>query len=250
VDVEKGEERLAGGTVTPVVRVGATVRRATGPWSARVHQLLRHLQAAGFEGAPRFLGVDEQGREALTFIAGEVTTYGPPAGMYTDGALVAAAKLLRRFHEATVDFAPGHLDGWRFQVGAPRAGPVICHNDAGPYNAVYRAGHPIAFIDWDFAAPAPREWDIAYALWRFVPLYDDHTCTRLGWPVAPRGPRIAQATDCPQRAGELRRGRQRGMAAQEQQHERVVPVAGPVTGSWGGADVGTGVAACRAARQR
>lgn len=195
MDIEQGEERLAGGTVTPIVRVGATVRRATGAWSARVHELLRHLQAVGFDGAPRFLGIDEQGRETLTFIAGEVTTDRPPAGMYTDEALTAAATLLRRFHDATVGFTPGHLDGWRFQVGAPRSGPVICHNDVGPYNAVYRAGHPVAFIDWDFAAPAPREWDIAYALWRFVPLYDDSTCARLGWPVTTRGPRIAQFLD-------------------------------------------------------
>jgi hypothetical protein len=193
--VERGEERLAGRTVTPLVRVGATVRRATNPWSPRVHELLRHLQAAGFDGAPRFLGIDEQGREVLTFIAGDVTTFGPPAGMFTDGALTAAATLLRRFHDATVGFVPNHSDGWHFQVGAPRAGPVVCHNDVGPYNAVYRAGHPIAFIDWDFAAPAPREWDIAYALWRFVPLYDDHSCARLGWPVRPRGPRIARFLD-------------------------------------------------------
>ena len=34
-------------------------------------------------------------------------------------------------------------------------------------------GRAVAFIDWDFAAPAPRVWDIAHALWRFVPLYDD-----------------------------------------------------------------------------
>jgi thiamine kinase-like enzyme len=65
----------------------------------------------------------------------------------------------------------------------------------GPYNAVYRAGHPIVFIDWDFAAPAPREWDIAYALWRFVPLYDDRTCAGLGWPVTSRGPRVARFLD-------------------------------------------------------
>jgi hypothetical protein len=189
------EERLPGGTVTPVSRVGATVRRATGPWSPRVHELLRHLAGVGFTGAPRFLGIDEGGREVLSFVDGEVTTYGPPAGMYSEEALTAAATLLRRFHDATVDFAPAHQDGWRFQVGAPRSGAVICHNDVGPYNAVYRAGRPIAFIDWDFAAPAPREWDVAYALWRFVPLYDDDTCRRLGWPVTPRGPRIARFLD-------------------------------------------------------
>jgi hypothetical protein len=189
------EERLPGGTVTPISRVGATVRRATGPWSPRVHELLRHLDDAGFDGAPRFLGLDERGREVLSFIDGEVTTHAPPTGMHTGEALVAAARLLRRFHDATVDFAPAHQDGWRFQVGAPDAGAVICHNDVGPYNAVYRTGRPIAFIDWDFAAPAPREWDIAYALWRFVPLYDDRTCAQLGWPVAPRGPRIARFLD-------------------------------------------------------
>jgi hypothetical protein len=187
------EVRLAGGTVTPVVRVGDTVRRATGPWSTRVHELLVHLR--DFEGAPDFLGVDERGREVLTFIAGEVTTYGAPAGMYSDEALTAAAVLLRRFHDATVDFVTHRRDGWRFQIGAPREGPVICHNDVGPYNAVYRGGRPVAFIDWDFAAPGPRVWDVAYALWRFVPLYDDPTCARRGWPVVPRGPRIARFLD-------------------------------------------------------
>jgi hypothetical protein len=195
VGSEQSEQRLAGGTVTPIVRSGDTVRRATGPWSPSVHALLRHLQAAGFDGAPRFLGIDDQGREVLTYIPGHVTTYGPPAGMYTDTALATAAGLLRRFHDATTGFASTHPEGWRFQVGAPRTGPVICHNDPGPYNTVYRDGHPIAFIDWDFAAPAPREWDIAYALWRFVPLYDDPTCADLSWPVRPRGPRIARFLD-------------------------------------------------------
>jgi aminoglycoside phosphotransferase (APT) family kinase protein len=56
----------------------------------------------------------------------------------------------------------------------------------GPHNTVYRGGRPVAFIDWDFAAPAPREWDIAYALWRFVPLYDDRQCAGLGWRSAGR----------------------------------------------------------------
>jgi Phosphotransferase enzyme family len=163
-----------------------------GPWSRRVHDLLRHLTNVGFDGAPRFLGIDDHGREMLGFIDGEVTVDRPPHGVYTDEALTAAARLLRRLHDATTEFAAAHPTGWRFQVGAPSGGPVICHNDLGPYNTVYRAGRPVAFIDWDFAAPAPREWDIAYALWRFVPLYDDATATHLGWPTAPRGPRIAQ----------------------------------------------------------
>ena len=187
------EETLAGGTLTTVVRVGDTVRRPTGFWSPSVHALLRHLEDTGFAGAPRFLGIDAQGREKLTFIPGDVTIDGPPPGMYTEAALIGAATLLRAFHDATINLARAqNKGGWQFQVGAPTTGPVICHNDIGPYNTVYRGGVPAAFIDWDFAAPGPREWDVAYALWRFVPLYDDAMCARLGWPIVPRGPRIAR----------------------------------------------------------
>ena len=183
---------LPGGTVTPVIRVGDTVRRPTGFWSPSVHALLRHLE--DFPGSPRFLGIDDQGREIVTFLPGEVTVDGPPAGMFSESALIAAAHLLRAFHDATTGWIPEH-DDWQFQVGAPTSGPVICHNDVGPYNSVYRAGRPAAFIDWDFAAPGPREWDVAYALWRFVPLYDDAACARLGWPITARGPRIARFLD-------------------------------------------------------
>jgi hypothetical protein len=173
-----------------VVRIGGTVRRP--PGSAAVRALLRHLAGAGFHGAPRFLGVDDQGRDMLEFLPGEVTIDGPPRGMHSDAALAAAARLIRRMHDATTTFVPGHGDGWWRQIGAPATGPVICHNDAGPHNTVYRDGLPVALIDWDFAAPGPRAWDVAYALWRFVPLYDDARCARLGWPVVPRGPRIAR----------------------------------------------------------
>ena len=47
---------------------------------------------------------------------------------------------------------------------------------------------------------------------------------RLGNQKRSRDLRGAQAADRPQRQRELRRGRQRGMAAQEQQHEGVIPV--------------------------
>ncbi|MEV6851632.1 phosphotransferase [Actinoplanes sp. NPDC051411] len=185
---------LPGGTLTPVTRVGDTVRRPVGFWSPSVHALLRHLEAAGFPGAPRVRGIDAQGREILTFLDGDVTIDGPPPGVFSDAALTAAGRLLRALHDATTGWACDR-PGWQFQVGAPTSGAVICHNDVGPYNAVYRAGRPVAFIDWDFAAPGPPEWDVAYALWRFVPLYDDAACARLGWPIAARGPRIARFLD-------------------------------------------------------
>lgn len=53
-----------------VVRVGDTVRRPMHPWSASVHELLRHLAEVGFPYSPRVLGVDEAGREVLSYVAG------------------------------------------------------------------------------------------------------------------------------------------------------------------------------------
>ena len=41
------------------------------------------------------------------------------------------------------------------------------------WNTVFSEERPAAFIDWDLSAPGPRWWDVAYALWHFVPLYGD-----------------------------------------------------------------------------
>ena len=47
---------LAGGhTHAGIVRIGDTVRRPTGPWTASVHALLRHLEEHGFTAAPKHL---------------------------------------------------------------------------------------------------------------------------------------------------------------------------------------------------
>jgi aminoglycoside phosphotransferase (APT) family kinase protein len=85
---------------------------------------------------------------------------------------------------------------WQFMVGAPRTGEVICHNDLSPDNTVFHpAGDPRAFIDWDLAAPAPPLWDLAWAAYRFVPLYDDATCERLGYPIPSRPARLRTLCD-------------------------------------------------------
>jgi hypothetical protein len=184
------EEQLDGGTLSDAVRVGDTVRRRTTRDHGPVHALLRHLEHVGFDGSPRFLGIDEEGRETLSFIEGDVTGAGNVPGVFSDEALVATARLLRRMHDATRDAAITRSHGWRVPAGAPVSGSVVCHNDLGPYNTIYESGRPIAFIDWDLAAPAPPEWDVAYALWRFVPLYDDDRCVELGAQTGPRSLRI------------------------------------------------------------
>jgi hypothetical protein len=63
---------LPGGRMTSgLVRLGDRVRRPTGPWSPAVHEYLRHLASAGFEGSPRVLATGD-GWEELTYVEGEV----------------------------------------------------------------------------------------------------------------------------------------------------------------------------------
>jgi Ser/Thr protein kinase RdoA (MazF antagonist) len=150
-DGDRDEVPLTGGEVTPgVVRVGDTVRRPMARAAPFVHALLRHLEAVGFPGAPRLLGVDDAGREMLTFVPGEVVLDGPPLD---EAQLAAAARLVRAFHDATAGTA---LAG---------ASEVVCHTDLGPHNTVFRDGRPIALIDWGDAAPGARLDDLADAVW-------------------------------------------------------------------------------------
>ena len=151
-----GEVPLEGGRQTAgVVRVGATVRRPTGPRSPFVHRLLRHLEAAGFGGAPRLLGVDERGREILTYVEGEVPHHHEKY-LPSDARLANAASMIRRFHDAT--------EGSVLAAGAE----VVAHNELGPHNTVFVGDEPVAFIDWDDAAPGTRLFDLANAVWCFV----------------------------------------------------------------------------------
>ena len=155
------EQSLPAGRMTAhVTRRGARVLRPLGPWSESVHEYLRHLQAVGFDAAPRVLAVRD-GREELTYLDGEVvndSSWQPGRGhrlppyARTDEALAAAAGLVRRLHEASRAFIPRHT-AYRFHPHPPLPDELVCHGDLGPWNTVYRDGLPIAFIDWDATGP-------------------------------------------------------------------------------------------------
>jgi hypothetical protein len=153
------EQRLPGGYVNEVVRVGDTVRRRPGDRADFVHRLLDHFARHDWPGAPRFLGLDGQGREILTFVDGHVPWDSPSDVCSADG-LARVARLVRQCHDLT--------------AGTPQAGghEVVCHNDLSPKNTVYadRGSRPIAFVDWDIAAPGSRIHDVAHVCWQYVDL--------------------------------------------------------------------------------
>lgn len=187
--MDEEEIPLAGGNITPVVRIGATVHRRAGPWTPAVHALLRHLEARGFDGVPRALGVDDRGREVLTYIEGEAGYFDSsgtvPPSLWTEAVLLDAARLLRRYHDAAEGFVPPPGAAWQLVYPDPDRHEVICHNDFAPYNCIFQAGHLRTVIDFDTAGPGPRVWDVAYAAYRFVPLVADEHCSFLGLPGPP-----------------------------------------------------------------
>lgn len=152
--VTQEEISLKGGrTTSEVIRVADEVHRLQNDNSKFVHALLSHLENARFNGAPRFLGIDSKNREILSYIEGEVPS---DLCFWTDKVLISAAKLIRTYHDATVKFSE-HCE-------------VVCHNDLSPCNTVFQQGIPVAFIDFDAAAPGKRLDDLAYAVWLWCDL--------------------------------------------------------------------------------
>jgi hypothetical protein len=178
VDERDQEIALTGGRVTPgVVRHGDTVRRPLARWSAAVHELLRHVEASGFDAAPRVIAVEET-TEVLTFIRGDVPAdpdWQPgmptrlPAYVLSDEAIIATGALLRRLHDSVHGFEPTET-GYRFHPHRPGPHEIVSHGDLGPWNTVYRDGSPVAFIDWDSAQPTEPLIELASAAWSFIPL--------------------------------------------------------------------------------
>jgi Ser/Thr protein kinase RdoA (MazF antagonist) len=124
-----------------------------------MRRVLLHLERADFAAAPRWLGVDEEGRDILSWIDGETLVergrmhpYIDDAGgriTFSDEQVAAVMRLLRRYHDTFGD-------------------DVICHGDFGPWNIVWRNGLPVAVFDFDNAYPGEAADDVAYALRMFV----------------------------------------------------------------------------------
>ena len=177
-----GEIPLSDGTpsVARSVLIDGRVHRSTGPWTPAVHALLLHLEAVGFEGAPRVIGFDDHGREVLTWIDGEAPRYPWPEWIQNDDAITSLGALLRAYHDAVRSFVPPADAQWRRWLGHP-GGSLIRHGDLWPANVVFRAEVPVALIDWEFAQPGTALDDVASAAKHWVPLISDERAVADGW---------------------------------------------------------------------
>ena len=159
---------LEGGNMNEgVVRIGDTVRRGVSPWTPTIHRLLAHVRAQGVRWVPRVHGIDDEGREVLDYIPGEVR-HDMARWQRDESILADVARALRQWHDATTTFEVRPDDVWFWPGREPRE--VICHNDFAPYNHVFRDHRFVGAIDYDICYPAPRLWDLAYTAYRYVPL--------------------------------------------------------------------------------
>lgn len=99
---------------------------------ARSARVLRYLEAAGFDGSPRVLGIEDD-REVLTFIDGDVANdprwesghgHRLPPYAQTEVALRGAAELICRLHRAVAGFRPA-ITSYRFHPYPPKPGEIV-----------------------------------------------------------------------------------------------------------------------------
>jgi thiamine kinase-like enzyme len=152
------------------------------------------VRRAGFEGVPRPVGIDEDGRERLVFIDGEVPVSPYPDWSQTDAALASVARLLRGLHDAARGFDPAGLS-WDDRLADPAGGTLLCHNDVCPENVVFRDGVAVALLDFEFAAPGRAVYDVAHFARLCVPVENEFDQARLGWRPADRTARLRLVAD-------------------------------------------------------
>jgi len=158
-----GGEVLEGGGANrgSVVRIGDRVHRPRRKGADVAEALLVHLESVGYEGAPRFFGHDEEGRQVLSFVEGDVYPDQRPPWIDDDAEnarmLGRFARFLGELHAATAGFvSPVSAEPFR---PLPLAGDVWNHADAHYGNLVLRRDDPVALIDWECCAPGDRIYD-------------------------------------------------------------------------------------------
>lgn len=190
---------LAGGVANAgaVVREGDVVSRPAPENWRSIHGLLTAIRADGFDGAPQVAGAVTHGRERFRYIAGDVALPPYPGWARSDAALASVATLLRRLHDATASY--GWRGGtWSDDMRDPHDSgddAIVCHNDVCLENVVFRDGRAVAFLDFDFAAPGRRVFDVAQFARMCVPIDHDANAARLGWEPTDRARRLRIVAD-------------------------------------------------------
>jgi hypothetical protein len=155
-----------------VFRLGAAVQRPAPPSRDAVHQLLAHLQGAGFGGAPTVLSTCGD-QELLSWVPGRAAAFPLPAWAISDAALASVGSLIRSFHDALDGFGAPGLTWPEAAVPDSYQDGRITHNDLHPGNIVFVDDVAVGLIDFDLAGPGGLIWDLAALVRYWCPLVAD-----------------------------------------------------------------------------
>lgn len=162
-------EYLQGGREGSIKRAGRKVHRPAHPWTPTVHRFLRSLRENGCTSASIPYEINDQ-EEVVSYLDGDVYNEELPPHIQSDETLLSVAQLVKEYHEASIPFLDT-LNGREQWMLVPREPvEVICHGDIAPYNVVMHGTTASGLIDFDTIHPGPRIWDLAYAVYRWVPL--------------------------------------------------------------------------------
>ncbi len=171
--MEDKNETLSGGSMNQVEKIGNTVHRQVkgGPI---LHSYLQYLEKVGMDGVPRFLGLDEQGREILTYLPGKTQGNGIPVFDPLLGAektIIGVARFMRKLHDISEGFLVEALAyNWINPEYPHENCETICHNDAAVWNFVFTNKRITGLIDFDDACAGTRIWDLAQSVYGTVHL--------------------------------------------------------------------------------
>lgn len=117
---------------------------------AAVHALLHHLEAMGFDSAPRPVGSVDQEWVAWAYLEGDIQQPDP----WSDEGITQLGAMIREFHEAASSLVPPDDAVWqRWWIHDIRPDTGIGHGELAPWNILTVDGCPSAIIDWEFAGP-------------------------------------------------------------------------------------------------
>ena len=165
-------EIVFGGCMNHVVKISDTVhRRIQG--HPMLHSYLLYLEEAGMPGVPRFLGIDGQGREILSYLPGKTMEHGldgSPA-LNSEETIADVARFMRKLHDVSAGFLPRAVEGgWRNPYFPDEEPETILHGDPAVWNFAFIDDRVSGLFDFDQACPGARIWDLALSLFSVIPL--------------------------------------------------------------------------------
>ncbi|SFR57669.1 Phosphotransferase enzyme family protein [Anaeromicropila populeti] len=165
----KEQEVLEGGREGKIFKQGEKIIRPANPWSINIHAFLDFLIKEQFQFVPKPFGFTEHEEEILSYVPGTAYNYPLPKMFLKDEVIAEAAILLHSYHQVSKKYINrlSNQEVWMLPTVSPIE--VMCHGDFAPYNVTIIDGKPAGIIDFDTLHPGPALWDVAYAVYRWVP---------------------------------------------------------------------------------